>query len=482
MGVLSIWFLLLATTTALGVRALPWARARVAVVTLANLAFLASFASEPWSLVPLFGFLLQAWLGIVWLRARPGRWLLSAWLVWTIGLFVLLKQYAFVRPLFTISEPLVTVGLSYVLFRVLHLMIDLGSGGRIEGLTSLRFFNYTCSFLTFVSGPIQRFDDHLRETERPPAEREPLNGDLVLDAGARALIGLMKSLLAAPAALAVHDSAAEALESAHAPLAFLPGSVQLSIATLSYLLFLYWNFSGYMDLVIAAGKLAGSAVPENFSKPFSSPNFIDLWSRWHITLSDWFRFYLFNPIVTALTRFRSDARLAPYYGVVGFLITFFVMGVWHGTTGIFVFYGLLLGTATATNKLYQVQMRAWLGKQRYRRLADNAIYERACNGLAIGFFALALACFWLEWPDLVTLAKSVGAGGLLGAFALSSGVTLVFRLVGDGTRLAVGRSFFGRMLASRTFRQAWTSLALVIVVVHAVLGQSDAPAFVYGEF
>lgn len=482
MGVLSLPFLLLAIVAALGVRSLPWAGARRALLTLANLVFLGSFAHDPWTLVPLLGFLLWSWAGVLWLRARPGRLLLSAWLVGTVAIFVVLKQYTFVQPLVGFSEPLVTVGLSYVLFRVLHLMIDLGSGGRVEGLTALRFFNYTCNFITFVSGPIQRFEEYVLENERPPHEREVLDGNLLLDAGSRALVGLVKSLLAAPVALGLHGWAKAAIAGETSALAGLPSSVSLSVATLAYLMFLYWNFSGYVDLVIAAGRLAGTKVPENFVEPFASPNFIELWSRWHITLSDWFRFYLFNPIVTGLTRFRSDVRWAPYYGVLGFLVTFFVMGVWHGTTGIFVFYGLLLGTATATNKLYQVQLRKWLGKQRLKRLAENAFYRRFCNGLCIGFFALALACFWLEWDGLSSLLGRVRGLGVVTAVGISTGVVMALRLVFDLAHRATVGSWLARMLDSRAFRQTWTSFALAVLVIHAALGHSSAPTFVYAEF
>lgn len=481
MGVLSLGFLALVVAATLGFRLLPWRPARRIVLTVANVAFVASFAKSAVDLLPLVGFLVASWIGIVLLRRKPNALVLGAWLALIVASFVVLKQYAFVTPLVGFENPLMTVGLSYVLFRVIHLMVDLGTGGRLEGLTALCFVDYTCNFLTFVSGPIQRFEDYVREIEADPRDLPVLDGDVLLDSSARAIIGLLKSLIAAPLALAVHEWAALALAGKETPVAAAQPAVELSIATLAYLMFLYWNFSGYVDIVIAAGKLIGISLPENFDRPFSSPNFIELWSRWHITLSDWFRFYVFNPIVTALTRFRSSARLAPYYAVFGFLVTFFVMGVWHGTTAIFLFYGLLLGSATALNKLYQVQMRAWLGKQRFKRLGDNALYSRLSNGLCIGFFALALACFWLDWNELLRLAHRHTLTDLVGALAISSLVTVCLRLLHD----LLGRMSTSRVSAvvtSRPWRQAWTSLALLLLVIQMALGHSDLPPFVYAEF
>jgi D-alanyl-lipoteichoic acid acyltransferase DltB (MBOAT superfamily) len=481
MGVLSLGFLALVVAATLGFRLLPWRPARRIVLTFANAAFVASFARNPVDLLPLVGFLIASWIGIVLLRRKPNALLLGAWLVITVASFVVLKQYAFVTPFVEFPSPLMTVGLSYVLFRVIHLMVDLGTAGKLEGLTALRFVDYTCNFLTFVSGPIQRFENYVREIEAEQRDRPFLDGDLLLDSGARAIIGLVKSLMAAPIALVVHEWAALALAGKETPLAAAPPAVELSVATLAYLMFLYWNFSGYVDIVIAAGRLIGISLPENFDRPFTSPNFIELWSRWHITLSDWFRFYVFNPIVTALTRFRGSARLAPYYAVFGFLVTFFVMGIWHGTTEIFVFYGLLLGSATALNKLYQVQMRAWLGKQQFKRLGDNALYSRLCNGLCIGFFALALACFWLDWNKLLRLAQRHSLIDLVGALAISSLVTVCLRLLHDLLG-RIGTPRVSAVLASRWWRQVWTSFALLMLVLQVALTHSDLPPFVYAEF
>jgi D-alanyl-lipoteichoic acid acyltransferase DltB (MBOAT superfamily) len=280
----------------------------------------------------------------------------------------------------------------------------------------------------------------------------------------------------------VHDQAVAALTRKPSLFAHLPPYASLSVATLSYMMFLFWNFSAYMDIVIAAGELMGVTLPENFDHPFRAPSFIDFWSRWHITLSDWFRFYLFNPIVAALTRARTRARLAPYYGVVGFLVTFFVMGLWHGTTSIFFLYGLLLGGGVSLNKLYQIKMRDWLGKARYKALARNMAYQRTANGLMLAFFALALSCFWLQWEGLTALVRGVGALGLGEALALGAWACMSVILAADGIAWLAPRLHLDRVLASRWSKTAVVAAGVLAVVLHATVSHSDAPAFVYAEF
>ncbi len=480
MGVLSLKFLALTLLAGLAYRLLPRQRERAVALTLANGAFLWSFAERLQDLLPLLAFAFAGYVAIALLRKHASPTRLAACVVSTIVLFVVLKQYVFVKPLLSFDKPLLTVGLSYVLFRVLHLMIDVGTGGAVEGFTPLAFLSYVFNFLTFLSGPIQRFEDHCRELQAGP--NRVLDGPLLGEVGTRASTGLIKLVFLAPAVLQVQSAAVEALHGKASALSHLPASLELAAAALAYLMFLYWNFSGYMDLVIAAGRFMGFSVPENFTNPFSAPNFIELWSRWHITLSDWFRFYLFNPTVAALTRLRTDVKLAPYYGAVGFLVTFFVMGVWHGTTGIFVFYGLLLGAGVSVNKLYQVQLRAWLGKLGTRKLSESFAYERLCNGLCIAFFAFALCCFWLEWRGLGELLRHVRASGLLLAFFASVGAIVALRLVYDAGHWLVVRPSATRFFGSPWTRQAWTSLVLLMVLIHAALTNSDLPPFVYAEF
>ncbi len=480
MGILSGYFLLIAVLVAVGQRLLPWQGARTALLTAANVVFFASFARGAWTLLPLLAFLLQGWVCITWVNYKQSQAALVLSVTWMLVLFVVLRQYTFVPTFLQPVDVFVNVGLSYILFRVLHLIIDSGTGGKIEGLTPVSYFNYTCLFLSLISGPIQRYEDYRREEQR--TDLPPIDGPLLFASAARAVVGLAKLVLLAPIGLAVHQMGLTAVSGQVGQLASAPVAVQLATAMLAYLLFLFWNFSGYMDVILAAAKLMGLALPENFNKPFLAGNIIDFWARWHITLSDWFRVYLFNPVVGFLTRVRTDVKMAPYYGVVGFFITSFVMGVWHGSTGVFIVYGLMLGVGLSLTKLFQIVARNRLGKKGYRALTENQLYIWGCNAMTIGFLSLAVCCFWLEWSDLVRLLRSIGFSGLVGGFAIAAGVCLVVAIVRDGLRWASARTGLGRALEHPMSRQALVALGLVLLVLYAALNKSDAPPFVYAGF
>ena len=135
------------------------------------------------------------------------------------------------------------------------------------------------------------------------------------------------------------------------------GAYSLAIATVAvYPLYIYCNFSGYIDIVIGIARFLRIQLPENFNRPFSSQNYMIFWSRWHITLSTWFQIYVYGPLCYwTLRRWRSPATEA-LLNVFAFFLTFFLVGLWHGQTSSFMFFGLLLGLGVSVTKLYQVLM------------------------------------------------------------------------------------------------------------------------------
>src|SRR5208282_517472 len=135
-------------------------------------------------------------------------------------------------------------------------------------------------------------------------------------------------------------------------------AIQLTVA---YPIFLYANFSGYIDIVIAMARLMRVRLPENFDRPFSASSFLDFWNRWHITLSNWLKTYVFNPLLIALMRRISSSKMQPFLGVFCFFVTFFLVGIWHGRTSEFVIFGALQGGGVAINKLWQLCLSRTMG-------------------------------------------------------------------------------------------------------------------------
>jgi alginate O-acetyltransferase complex protein AlgI len=313
---------------------------RSIVIMLASLIFLAMLAKSAVVLIPLAAFLL---FGYGALAIRERGWLEGA--AWSIPAvivaYVWLKKYTFLPDRFFLHFPYFTLGLSYIFFRILHLLIEAGEGAGVEekrhvGLGA--YLLYTLNFTTLISGPIQRYDEFARDQfALQPLPLEPSEIGLQLE---RIIRGLFKVNVLA---LLLHMMQENGLEQLTQPVSIdhkLFAAIQFTIA---YPLFLYANFSGYIDIVIALARLMRIRLPENFDRPFSASSFLDFWNRWHITLSTWLKTYVYNPLLLALMRRISSLSLQPFLGVLCFFVTFFLIGVWHGRTSEYIVFGILQG-------------------------------------------------------------------------------------------------------------------------------------------
>ncbi len=249
------------------------------------------------------------------------------------------------------------------------------------------------------------------------------------------------------------------------------------------LVHIYLNFVGYMHICIGIGRLAGYTLPENFDKPYLSKNFLDLWARWHITLSEWFKFYLFNPLLKSLnkrwggTKGRSDQ----YFGAIAFFMTFLTMGIWHGSTAIFVVYGLLLGGGVTANKIWQIRMSRHLGKVRYREICQRAWYGQLSRALTLSYFAVALTCVWIDPVQVSNMASMRGMlCGLITLTTLTILLLVVLWLT-DLVRLLF-RQRDTSFLRGDIFTAMLSGLKLFLTINFAVALHSGAPEFVYKYF
>lgn len=444
-----------------------------AVWLVLNLAFLASLAPGLAALVPFAGFLLLGYLGILapahgWRRATP------VFVVLVLAAFVWLKRYSFVPGPLLLPPVYLTVGLSYVFFRVMHLVINVGQGEFTGQIGPVSYLNYTLNFPALMSGPIQRYGDyHRMQTE----ERLPLTEVDIGRALWRVVVGGFKVLIVAPALHALQAQQMAALAAAA------PGVDRIVAAALVvavYPLFLWANFSGFIDFVIGIARLYRLRLPENFDYPFAAPNFIDFWNRWHITLSQWLKTYVFNPLLLALMRRTGRGRMRSYVGVLAFFVTFFLVGAWHGQTSEFLFFGVLQGGGVAVNKLYQIELTDRLTPAGYARLCANPVYRALARGLTFTWFAFTLLWFWSRWAEIGGLLHAVGPGGaVLGWVAILAAASVVLavpemiRPLWQPVR-PVALSRYTRTAAS-------TAMVLAIVVTIAVLNLSS-PEIVYKNF
>ncbi|MGA3047830.1 MAG: MBOAT family O-acyltransferase [Terracidiphilus sp.] len=454
---------------------------RSIVIMLASLIFLAVLARSAVALIPMAAFLLFGYSALAMReRARIG------WAAWSIPAVILaylwLKKYTFLPEWSFLHFPYFTLGLSYIFFRVLQLLIEAGEGAGAEEKPHISFgayLLYTLNFTTLVSGPIQRYDEFARnQFAVQPLPLEPSVIGLQLE---RIVRGFFKVNVLAMLLHMLQENGLEQLTQHVSIEHKMFSAIQLTIA---YPLFLYANFSGYIDIVIALARLMRIRLPENFDRPFSASSFLDFWNRWHITLSTWLKTYVYNPLLLALMRRISSLSVQPFLGVVCFFATFFLIGVWHGRTSEYIVFGILQGGGVALNKLWQLWLTRALGRKPYKELSKNSIYIAFGRGLTFSWFAFTMYWFWANWMQIGTIFSALAVISWLGVWlAIWFGATAVLAMW-ELIRAALLklRTPEGPALTSRYARMVYaTTMGVIALVITVVLNQ-PAPGIVYKAF
>lgn len=451
---------------------------RSMVLMAASIVFVGLAAHSPLLLLPLAGFLLLGYGALVLLQRGSSRAL--AWIVITvIFTYIWLKKYTFLPHGMFLRSPYTTLGLSYIFFRVLHLLIETGDRAERRRVTLYDYLLYTLNFTTLVSGPIQRYDEFA--ADQFAREPIPLGIRTIGMQLERIVRGFFKVNVLAALFYALQQNALAQVTQTQPTQTRMLAAGELAIL---YPLFLYANFSGYIDIVIALARLMRLWLPENFNRPFSAPSFIDFWNRWHITLSMWLKTYVYNPLLLALMRHVSSPNIQPYLGVLCFFVTFFLVGIWHGRTSEFVMFGLLQGGGVAANKLWQIMLTRWLGKKSYKAVTARAPYIAFSRGLTFTWFAFTLFWFWASWKQIASVFGSVSGlewMAVWGAVWVSAALVLAMWERARGALLSVTTSE-GPVLTSRYARVVYSSALGLIAFVVTILLSQPAPDIVYKAF
>ncbi len=263
-------------------------------------------------------------------RHRARVWLTVS-LVLNLAVLVFFKYTNFIienlrliPPLAGVLHPLewleLPVGISFYTFQIMSYSIDLYRGENQTQRSYIAFGTYVALFPQLIAGPIVRYRD---------VDRQLLSRTHTVDRFAsgvrRFAVGFGKKILLGDALAAVY-----AYLSAAADFEFTVLSGWLTVAT--YTLHIYFDFSGYSDMAIGLGRMFGFEFPENFNYPYMASSITDFWRRWHITLSTWFREYVYIPLGGNR---RGQARRYLNLAVV-WLLT----GLWHGASWNFVLWGV----------------------------------------------------------------------------------------------------------------------------------------------
>ena len=310
----------------------PWVRN--GLLLLFSLAFYAW--GEPMYVFLMLGAILANYL--LAFRVRKSRLVFVCAVALDLGLLAVFKYLDLLisaaNGLFRLNLPgahlALPIGISFYTFQILSYVIDVRRGDVPPARNLVDFAAYVSMFPQLIAGPIVRYVDVAADLRR-------LNGDIsTAAAGARRFcMGLAKKVLLA-------NTLASAADTAFG----MTGSLNFGGAwagLIAYALQIYFDFSGYSDMAIGLGKMLGFSFPENFRYPYVSLSVKEFWRRWHLSLSTWFRDYLYIPL--------GGSRRGKGRTLLNLLIVFALCGLWHGADWTFLLWGLWHGLFLCLERL-----------------------------------------------------------------------------------------------------------------------------------
>ncbi len=305
------------------------------------------------------------------LRRLPQRVVLNGAIAAMIALFVVVKWSPATAAVagwwrslsgqdITLAAPsdLAWLGFSYVAFRIIHTLRDRQTG-TLPDLSLRAYLSYILFAPSIVAGPIDRAERFTQDYQALPALH-------AFDA-TRWGMGLWRITEGLFKKFVIADMLAQGMSLTPTIAAESQNAIALWALLFGYGLRLYFDFGGYSDIAIGLGTLFGIKLPENFIRPYWRTNITAFWQSWHITLSNWARFYVFTPLSRGLLRRRQPDRpslLTPTTIVLtGHMATMIVIGLWHGITWNFLIWGIWHALALFAHKQWSDRTRKW-----YRQL------------------------------------------------------------------------------------------------------------------
>jgi alginate O-acetyltransferase complex protein AlgI len=326
--------------------------------------------------------------------SRRSAWTLPFVIILIITILVILKSPTlslqtsiFLRSLANRSienaafSDLRWLGFSYIAFRLIHVLRD-KQMGRLPELSLPEFATYVVFFPALAAGPIDRTEHFAKDLRQDFS----LAQDETLLAGQRIFLGLFKKFVIADtlALIALNDTLAIQVRTAG----------WMWIIVYAYALQIYFDFSGYTDIAIGTARLAGIRLPENFAAPYSKPNLTQFWNSWHMTLTQWFRSYFFNPFNRWIRGFKNIPSWIMI--LIGQVATMLLIGLWHGITFNFIFWGLWHGVGLFVQNRWSDFVRS-----HYPNLGQNTRLQQVLQigGILLTFHFVALGWVFFALSD-----------------------------------------------------------------------------------
>ena len=432
---------------------------RNAVLLLFSVGFYAW--GEPSFVVVMLASIFVNWLLVLaTARSRNHR---KAWLVATILFDVLLlsdfKYASFLSEnlaALTGNDKLIVqialpIGISFFTFQLMSYAFDVYYGKASAQKNPLKVALYISLFPQLIAGPIVRY----RQIESEISNRVDRFFGLG-SGGARLFVyGLAKKVLLADFLAPVAENA---FDFAHSP------SVLFAwLGAIAYTLQIYFDFSGYSDMAIGLGRIFGFHFPQNFNYPYVARNVSDFWKRWHISLTSWFRDYVYIPL--------GGNRVARPRWILNLLIVWLLTGIWHGASWTFLLWGLIYFCALLVEKLTGLDKK-------------STVWTRLWT-----FLVVVLAWVFFRSNNVVSGCRYAGVMFGIGASSFCGGdfifaikgvwVVLVMALIGSAPLLS---NLFQKLRDARWggLEYGWITLVFFASIAK-VVGSTYNP-FIYFNF
>jgi D-alanyl-lipoteichoic acid acyltransferase DltB (MBOAT superfamily) len=433
----------------------------------------------------LAGTILVDWLaGLLIVRSQGSRrrWLLGLSLVANIGVLAVFKYAGFLTGnlealseflhwnySMPVLELLLPIGLSFHTFQSMSYVIEVYRGNQPAEKDLLRYSLYVMFFPQLVAGPIERPQNLLGQLAGEPAFVPSR-----ISSGLRLMLwGLLKKMVIADCAAPLADQAFD-----H------PGQGGGWTTVLGSLLFsvqIYCDFSGYSDIARGSARVLGYELMVNFRCPYLASSIPQFWQRWHISLSTWFRDYVYIPM--------GGNRVGRWRQAFNVLVVFALSGLWHGANWTFVVWGAIHGVLSAItlwwrNIPWSTVPQPWISAG----LRPMAVLATFLLVTAAWIFFRA-ADFHSAWTMFSSLSQwSPGPGralsGLIEAADIGRGKFNGVMLVIAGVMVAEWLHLHGRLMPVFLTRPRWQRLAcyLLLGMVVSWLGTYGKRDFIYFQF
>ena len=361
-------------------------------------------------------------------------------------------------PFIEIALPL---GLSYYIFQTIGYIYDIYRGSQKSEKNIFRFSLFTLFFPKLLVGPIERAGRLLPQL----AKNIYFDKENIIEGGRRIAWGLFKKLVVADRISIYQRVVINNLQE--------QSGITILFASLIYTFQVYADFSGYTDIAIGTARLFGFNLMENFKRPFTAKNLSDFWRRWHISLSSWVNDYIYNPI--SYTR-RDWGKWGIYYAL---LISFLVIGIWHGATWNFVLFGLLQALAL----IYEVATRK--GRRKISKKIPSLIYNNLSVLLTFLYMSFSLIIFR---TDTFSQAFDIlnGIFSKPGKLFFDKPSTPLFMLIGCGIMLIYDiqqeyKIFRFSLFTNKSWLVQQLSYAFLLIYI-LLAGVFDGGQFIYFAF